>query len=150
MTTATTISNPNWQAHICRAMLVCVFMLGAPLRARRSYVKSMPKYRGNGCQSAGKRAKVIPRSVLGSWICTGRGLGFSLEAAPSWDADALFRMDKAGPRPSRDARETGLKENKILRRILYIMAKESYLLQGTIYSNRQTIVSYYNRNKIGQ
>jgi len=35
-------------------------------------------------------------------------------------------------------------------RVLDIMAKESYLLQGTIYSNRQTIVSYYNRNKIGQ
>jgi len=39
-----------------------------------------------------------------------RGLGFSLEAAPSWDANALFRMDRAGPRPSQDARETGLKE----------------------------------------
>ena len=34
-------------------------------------VKSMPKYRGNGCWSAGKRGKV-PRSVLGSWICVGR------------------------------------------------------------------------------
>ena len=32
-----------------------------------------------------------------------RGLGFSLKAAPSWDADALFRMDKAGPKPSQDA-----------------------------------------------
>jgi len=48
------------------------------------------------------------------------GLGFSPEAAPSWDADALFRMDKAGPRPSRDARETGLKEKQILRRILEV------------------------------
>ena len=38
----------------------------------------------------------------------------------------------------------------VLGGILDIMAKESYLLQGTIYSNRQTIVSYYNRNKIGQ
>jgi len=38
-----------------------------------------------------------------------RGLGFSPEAAPSWDADALFRMDKAGPWPSLDAREQGLK-----------------------------------------
>jgi len=59
---------------------------------------------------------------------------------PSWDADALFQMDKAGLRPSRDTREQGLKENRILGRILDIMAKESYLLQGTIYSNRQTIV----------
>ena len=28
--------------------------------------------------------------------------------------------------------------------VLDIMARESYLIQGTIYSNRQTIVSYYN------
>jgi len=34
--------------------------------------------------------------------------------------------------------------------LLDIMAKESYLLQGSIYSNRQTIVSYYNRTRIGQ
>ena len=30
------------------------------------------------------------------------GLGFSPEAAPSWDADALFRMDKAGTREKQD------------------------------------------------
>jgi len=47
------------------------------------------------------------------------GLGFSLEAAPSWDADdALFRMDKAGPRPSRDTRETGLKRKQDKLRLL--------------------------------
>jgi len=34
--------------------------------------------------------------------------------------------------------------------VLDIMAKESYLLQGTIYSNRQTIVNYYNGTGIGQ
>jgi len=45
---------------------------------------------------------------------------------------------------------TGTKENRILGRILDIMAKETYLLQGTIYSNRQTIVSYYNMTRIGQ
>ena len=78
------------------------------------------------------------------------GLGFSPEAAPSWDADALFRMDKAGPRPSRDAREQRLKGKEGTGRILDIMAKESYLLQGTIYSNRQTIVNYYNGTGIGQ
>ena len=38
-----------------------------------------------------------------------RGLGFSPEAVPSWDAAALFWMDKAGPRSSWDAREQGLK-----------------------------------------
>jgi hypothetical protein len=34
--------------------------------------------------------------------------------------------------------------------VLDIMAQESYLLQGTIYSNRQTIVNYYNGTGIGQ
>ena len=38
----------------------------------RVNVKSVPKYRGNGCRSAGKQAKVIPRSVLGSWIRAGQ------------------------------------------------------------------------------
>ena len=81
---------------------------------------------------------------MGAGYARDRGLGFSLEAAPSWDADALFRRDKAGPRPSQDARETGLKRIKNRAGILDIMARESYLIQGTIYSNRQTIVSYYN------
>jgi len=48
----------------------------------------------------------------GAGYAQDRGLGFSLEAAPSWDADALFQMDKAGPRPSQDAREQGLKEKQ--------------------------------------
>jgi len=30
-----------------------------------------------------------------------RGLGFSPESVPSWDADALFQKDKAGPWPRR-------------------------------------------------
>jgi len=36
-----------------------------------------------------------------------RGLCFSLEAAPSWDAGALFQKDKAasGPWPSWDVQE---------------------------------------------
>ena len=45
-------------------------------------------------------------------------------------------------------RETGYCEGYL--RVLDIMAKESYLLQGTIYSNRQTIVNYYNGTGIGQ
>jgi len=81
-------------------------------------VKCVPKYRGNGCRSAGKRDKGYLGAFSGAGYARDRGLGFSPEAAPSWDADALFWMDKAGPWPSRDARETGLKENKILRRIL--------------------------------
>ena len=36
------------------------------------------------------------------------------------------------------------KEGELLGRSLDIKARESYLIQGTIYSNRQTIVSYYN------
>ena len=35
-------------------------------------------------------------------------------------------------------------EDKLLGRSLDIKARESYLIQGTIYSNRQTIVSYDN------
>ena len=73
-------------------------------------VKSVLKYRGNWCRSAGKRDKGYLGAFSGVGYAWDRGLGFSLEAAPSWDADALFRMDKAGPRPSQDARETGLKE----------------------------------------
>jgi len=62
----------------------------------------------------GAEARKSRRKYLGAFSGAGytwdRGLGFSPEAAPSWDADALFRMDKARPRPSRDTRETGLKE----------------------------------------
>ena len=36
------------------------------------------------------------------------------------------------------------KEDELLGRSLDIKDRESYLIQGTIYSNRQTIVSYYN------
>jgi len=39
-----------------------------------------------------------------------RGLGFSLEAAPSWDASVLFWENKAGSRPSWNMRETRVKE----------------------------------------
>ena len=113
-------------------------------------VKCMPKYRGNGCRSAGKRAKVIPRSVLGSRVCAGQrawlqpggcalmGCRCPISDGQGW---ALAQPGHTGTRLKGKAR-TG--------KILDIMAKESYLLQGTIYSNRQTIVSYYNRNKIRQ
>jgi len=72
-------------------------------------VKSVPKYRRNGCRSAEKRDKGYLGVFSGAGYARDGGLGFSPEAASSWDADALFRMDKAGPRPSRDAREQGLK-----------------------------------------
>ena len=64
-------------------------------------VKYVPKYRGNGCQM---------------WKSGTSGYLSSPEAVPSWDANALFRMDKAGPRPSRDMRETELKEKDKNRR----------------------------------
>ena len=75
-------------------------------------VKYVLKYCGNGCQSVGKRDKGYLRVFSGARYARDRGLGFSLEAAPSWDADALFRMDKAGPWPSQDAWEQGLKEKR--------------------------------------
>jgi len=67
------------------------------------------------------------RAFSGAGYAWNRGLGFSPEAAPSWDADALFRMDKAGPRPSRDAQEQGLKERQeqeVYLRLLDIMARD--------------------------
>ena len=41
-----------------------------------------------------------------------RGLGFSLEAVPSWDANALFQIDNAESRPSQNMREQGLKRTR--------------------------------------
>jgi len=73
-------------------------------------VMYMLKYRGNRCRSVGKRDKGYLGAFSGAGYAQDKGLGFSPEAAPSWNANALFRMDKAGPRPSQDARETGLKE----------------------------------------
>ena len=49
-----------------------------------------------------------------------RGLGFSPEAAPSWDANVLFRMDKAGPGCAR----TGTKRKTRTGGLLDIMAKD--------------------------
>jgi len=56
----------------------------------------------------GKWDKRYLGAFSGAGYTWDRGLGFSPEAVPSWDADALFWMDKAGLRPSWDARETGL------------------------------------------
>jgi len=60
----------------------------------------MPKYCGNGCRSMGKRDKGYLGAFSGAGYAWDRGLGFSLKAVPSWDANALFQMDKAGPWPS--------------------------------------------------
>ena len=54
---------------------------------------------------------------------------------------AKAQLGSAGTRVKR---KTGIGD------LLDIMAKEFYLLQRTIYSNRQTIVSYYNMTRIGQ
>jgi len=77
---------------------------------QRGPVKCVPKYSRSGCQSVGKWDKGYLGVFSGAGYAWDRGLGFSPEAAPSWDADVLFWMDKAGPRPSQDAQETGLKE----------------------------------------
>jgi len=59
----------------------------------------VPKY----CAEAQESRRKYLRAFSGAGYARDRGLGFSPEAAPSWDANALFRMDKAGPRPSWDA-----------------------------------------------
>jgi len=55
-----------------------------------------------------KQDRGIPQSVLGDWIRAGQRAWLQPRGAPSWDASALFREDKAGPRPSRDTQEQGL------------------------------------------
>jgi len=110
--------------------------------ATKPIVKYVPK-----CGKAGQR---VPRSVLGSWVRAGQrawlqpgGCALMGCRCPISDGQGWA---KAQPGHAR----TRLKRIKNRAGILDIMGKESYLLQGTIYSNRQTIVSYYNRNKIGQ
>jgi len=61
-----------------------------------------------------------------------------------------FKRTRLGQGPAGTHENRTKREQEQTGRILDIMAKESYLLQGTIYSNRQTIVSYYNRTRIGQ
>ena len=61
---------------------------------------------------------------MGAGYARDRGLGFSPAAAPSWDADALFREDKAGPRPSWDTQEQGLKEDKNRQECLRLLVED--------------------------
>jgi len=93
-----------------------------------------------------------PEGYLGAfsgvWYAWDRGLGFSPEAAPSWDASALFQRTRLGQCPAGTCEKQDQEENELLGRILDIKAEESYLLQGTIYSNRQTIVIYYNGTRM--
>jgi len=56
---------------------------------------------GTGAEARGSGAKYLG-VFSGAGYARDGGLGFSLEAAPSWDVDAVFQMDKAGPRPSRN------------------------------------------------
>jgi len=51
---------------------------------------------------------------LGAGYARDRGLGFSLEAAPSWDADALFQMDKAGTRGNETKRISRNREDYLI------------------------------------
>ena len=60
-----------------------------------------------GAEAQESRIKRYLGAFSGAGYVQNRGLG--PEAVPSWDAGALFCMDKAGPRPSWDAREQGPK-----------------------------------------
>ena len=82
------------------------------------YCKGRPEVPRKRMPKSGKQDKGYLGAFLGAGYARDRGLGFSPEAAPSWDADALFQMDKAGPWPSRDARETGLKRKQDKLRLL--------------------------------
>jgi len=85
-----------------------------------------------------------------SGMCGTEGLASAWRLRPHGMPVPYFRRTRLGQGPA-GMRENKTKEgNETGTRLLDIMAEESYLLQGTIYSNRQTIVSYYNRMRIGQ
>jgi len=52
-----------------------------------------------GAEAWESRIKRYLGAFLGARYAQDRGLGFSPEAVPSWDASALFRIDKGGPWP---------------------------------------------------
>ena len=102
----------------------------------------------------GKAGQRVPRSVLGSRVCAGQrawlqpgGCALMGCRCPISDGQGWAKAQPGRARTG-TKRETGYCEGYL--RVLDIMAKESYLLQGTIYSNRQTIVNYYNGTGIGQ
>ena len=114
-------------------------------------VKYVPRDHGNGCRSMGKRAEGIPRSILRSWVCVGQRAWLQPGGCTLMGCQCPILGEqgwaKAQPGHMRNKAKRG---NEMLGRILDIMAREFYLLQETIYSNRQTMVSYYNRTRIGQ
>ena len=75
------------------------------------------------------------------------GLASARRLRPQGMPMPYFRWTRLGQGP---ARTRGNETKRISRNredylmVLDIMARESYRIQGTIYSNRQTIVSYYN------
>jgi len=104
-------------------------------------VKYVLKYHGKAGQSDTSECSWEPgtrrtEGLASAWRL--RPHGMPMPYFRSW---AKAQPGRTGTRLKRIKNRTG---------ILDIMAKESYLLQGTIYSNRQTIVSYYNMTRIGQ
>jgi len=65
-----------------------------------------------GAEARESGTKGYLRVFSGARYMQDRGLGFSLEVVPSWDASALFQEDKAGPRPSQNVQKQGLKEKQ--------------------------------------
>ena len=102
----------------------------------------------------GKAGQRVPRSVLGSRVCAGQrawlqpgGCALMGCRCPISDGQGWA---KAQPGRARNRTKREKQEQEEYLMVLDIMAEESYLLQGTIYSNRQTIVNYYNGTGIGQ
>jgi len=98
----------------------------------------------------GKRDRGMPQSVLRSWVHAGQRAWLQPRGCALIGCRCPISDGQGWAKAQLGCARTGTKENRILGRILDIMAKETYLLQGTIYSNRQTIVSYYNMTRIGQ
>jgi len=141
--------------HSCCAHIVAA----VAINGHWQHVVHVSRYRRNGCWSAEKRAKGIPQSVLRSWVCAGQrawlqsrgcalmGCRCPISGGQGWAKDAQEQglKEKAGTVTKRESRN---REDHL--RLLDIMAKGSYLLQEAIYSSGQTMISYYNRTRIGQ
>jgi len=98
----------------------------------------------------GKAGQRVPRSVLGSQVRAGQRAWLQPGGCALMGCRCPISDGQGWAKAQPGHVGTRLKGKARTGRILDIMAKESYLLQGTIYSNRQTIVNYYNGTGIGQ
>ena len=61
----------------------------------------------------GKRAKGVPWSILGSHVCVGQRAWLQPVGCVLMECQCPILEDKAGPRPSQDIWETGLRGEQV-------------------------------------